>query len=130
MGAEPLALPAFAWRAACGRLCRLGQGCYRRAMQTQADLFGTRPAPASGVPDAEIVEAVRARLHATLALVKAAEAMPWGGLLDVIREDNAFRFGKDLLPAAEGASLWAEFDREMDRLYAVMNAGKEFDPLD
>jgi hypothetical protein len=99
-------------------------------MNAQADLFGTRPAPASDVPGVEVMAGVRARLHATLALVKAAEAMPWDGLLDIIREDNAFRFGKDLLPAAEGAALWAEFDREMDRLYAVMNAGKEFDPLD
>ena len=99
-------------------------------MDTQADLFGARPAPALDAPGAEIVAGVRARLHATLALVKAAEAMPWDGLLDVIREDNAFRFGKDLLPAEEGTALWAEFDREMDRLYAVMNAGKELDPLD
>ena len=99
-------------------------------MDAQTDLFGTRPAPALDMPGAEVVAGMRARLHATLALVKAAEAMPWDGLLDIIREDNAFRFGKDLLPAAEGGALWAEFDREMDRLYAVMNAGKEFDPLD
>ncbi len=96
----------------------------------QTDLFGSGPSSAGDAPSEDVVRSVRARLRATLALVKAAEAMPWGGLLDVIREDNAFRFGKDLLPAAEGASLWAEFDREMDRLYAVMNAGKDFDPLD
>lgn len=70
---------------------------------------------------------VRARLHATLALVKAAEAMPWTGTLSIIREDNAFRFGKDALPPEEGAALWAEFDAEMDRLYAIMNQGKEPD---
>ena len=96
----------------------------------QDDLFGMSTAVAADAPAPEVVQGVRARLRATLALVKAADAMPWGGLLDVIREDNAFRFGKDLLPAAEGASLWAEFDREMDRLYAVMNAGKELDLLD
>ncbi len=96
----------------------------------QADLFGSRPSSAVDAPSQDVVPGVRARLRATLALVKAADAMPWDGLLDIIREDNAFRFGKDLLPVAEGASLWAEFDREMDRLYAVMNAGKDFDPLD
>ena len=53
--------------------------------------------------------------------------MPWPDQLAVIREDNAFRFGKDVLPPAEGAALWAEFDAEMDRLYAVMNEGKEPD---
>ncbi|MGH7080786.1 MAG: hypothetical protein ACREFU_22115 [Acetobacteraceae bacterium] len=95
----------------------------------QADLFATMPrlAPA---PAEEIVAAVRRRLHATLALVKSAGAMPWPDPLAIIREDNAFRFGKDMLPPEEGAALWAEFDAEMDRLYAVMNAGKEPDPGD
>jgi hypothetical protein len=40
---------------------------------------------------------------------------------------NAFRYDKDALPAAEGAALWAAFNVEMDRLYAVMNEGKEPD---
>jgi hypothetical protein len=53
--------------------------------------------------------------------------MPWPDLLSIIREDNAFRFGKDVLPREEGAALWAEFDAEMDRLYAIMNQGKEPD---
>ncbi len=92
----------------------------------QPDLFGT-PAPAPEKPSDEIVAIVRARLHAALALVKAAEVMPWTDQLAIIREDNAFRFGKDLLPPAEGAALWAEFDVEMDRLYAIMNEGKEPD---
>jgi hypothetical protein len=74
-----------------------------------------------------MIAVVRARLQATLALVKAAEAMPWPDQLAIIREDNAFRFAKDLLPPDEGAALWAEFDAEMDRLYAIMNEGKEPD---
>ncbi len=53
--------------------------------------------------------------------------MPWPDQLSVIREDNAFRYAKGLLPAEEGAALWAAFDREMDRLYAVMNEGKDVD---
>ncbi len=92
----------------------------------QADLFAT-PAPEADQPSAEVVALVRARLQATLALVKAAQAMPWSDQLAIIREDNAFRFGKDLLPPAEGAALWAEFDAEMNRLYAIMNEGKEPD---
>jgi len=93
---------------------------------SQADLFGTS-SHAGEPPSGEIIGLIRARLHATLALVKAAEAMPWTDQLAIIREDNAFRFGKDALPPAEGAALWAEFDVEMDRLYAVMNEGKEPD---
>ncbi len=94
---------------------------------SQADLFATAPLP-SGEPSDEIVALVRCRLHATLALVKSASAMPWPDQFAIIREDNAFRFGKDMLPPDEGAALWAEFDAEMNRLYAVMNAGKEPDP--
>ena len=92
----------------------------------QADLFGASPRTAEP-PGDEIVALVRARLHATLALVKSAETMPWTDQLAIIREDNAFRFGKDVLPPDEGAALWAGFDAEMDRLYAVMNEGKEPD---
>jgi hypothetical protein len=93
----------------------------------QPDLFGPA-APEANSPSEEVVAIVRARLHAALALVRSAEAMPWSDTLAIVREDNAFRHGKDLLPAAEGAALWAEFDRHMDRLYAIMNEGKEFEP--
>ena len=92
----------------------------------QSDLFGGGDAPVER-PSDEVVALVRARLHASLALVRGATAMPWGDMLAIIREDNGFRFGKDILPAEEGAALWAEFDQEMDRLYAIMNAGKEPD---
>jgi hypothetical protein len=92
----------------------------------QPDLFGTS-SHTREQPSDEIVALVRRRLHATLALVKAAEAMPWSDQLAIIREDNAFRFSKDILPPAEGAALWAEFDAEMNRLYAIMNQGKEPD---
>ena len=106
-----------------------GAASHRRMSVSQADLFGNSPRAAEP-PSDEIIALVRTRLHAALALVKAAETMPWPDRLAVIREDNAFRFGKDLLPPAEGAALWAEFDAEMDRLYAVMNEGKEPDLYD
>ena len=32
-----------------------------------------------------------------------------------------------LVPRDEAAALWAEFDAEMNRLYAIMNEGKEPD---
>ncbi len=92
----------------------------------QADLFGAA-APVREGPGDEIVAMVRTRLTATLALVQAADAMPWTDLLEIIREDNGFRFAKDVLPPEEGAALWAAFNIEMDRLYAIMNAGKDMD---
>lgn len=91
----------------------------------QGDLFGAtalRSRPAADAPGEEVVAIIRARLRATLDLVRAAERMPWDDHLAIIREDNAFRYGKDALPAEEGAALWAAFDVEMDRLYAEMNA--------
>jgi hypothetical protein len=92
----------------------------------QGDLFGAASREPEQ-PSDEIVALVRRRLHATLALVKAADAMPWPDMLAIIREDNAFRFSKDVLPREEGEALWAEFDAEMNRLYAIMNEGKEPD---
>ena len=86
-----------------------------------------RPAEQQRGTLSEIVQIVRARLHATLALVKSAQIMPWEDQLSIIREDNAFRFSKDVLPSAEGAALWTEFNKEMDRLYAIMNQGMEPD---
>ncbi len=95
----------------------------------QSDLFAS-PAPVAERPSEEVVSIIRARLHATLAVVKSARAMPWTDTLSIVREDNAFRFGKDALPTAEGAALWAEFDVEMDRLYRIMNEGKDLDTDD
>lgn len=94
----------------------------------QSDLFGVSAPIRHHQPDRpsdEVVALVRARLHATLAAVQAAETMPWTDMLAIIREDNAFRFGKDALPPEEGAALWQAFDREMDRLYRIMNQGRE-----
>lgn len=100
-----------------------------RMASAQADLFGN-PSPTGEPANDEIVALVRSRLRAKLELVRSAEAMPWADHLAIIREDNAFRFGKDALPPEEGAALWAEFNAEMDRLYAVMNEGKEPDRSD
>ena len=92
----------------------------------QLDLFGAS-SPVKQQPSEAALADIRARLHAALALVKAAETMPWPGM-DRYHEDNNFRWRKDLLPPEEGAALWAEFDVEMNRLYAVMNEGKEPHP--
>ena len=88
----------------------------------QADLFGVTQRAAEGTSD-EVAAIIRARLRATLALVRSAQAMPWTDILSIIRAENAFRFDKEALPPEEEAALWAAFDVEMDRLYAIMNGG-------
>ena len=65
-------------------------------------------------PNGEIVEIVRARLHATLELVQAAKTMPWTDQLAIFREDNSFRYDKDVLPADEDFALWVAFNVEME----------------
>jgi len=93
-----------------------------RIMDRQGDLFATATEAARPGLDEATLAAIRAQLHATLALVQAAPDMPWDDHLTIIHQDNGFRAAKKLLPAAEGEALWAAFDAEMERLYAVMNA--------
>jgi hypothetical protein len=94
--------------------------------EAQPDLFASAP-QAPPARDPAWVAAIRAQLHATLALVQGAERMPWDDMRTIIHEDNRFRWNKDVLPPDEGAALWAAFDKEMDRLYAIMNAGRDPD---
>jgi hypothetical protein len=109
---------------------RIDEACYPMPMSiSQADLFSA-PSRTGDMPSDEIVGMVRTQLRQTLRLVQSAEIMPWTDQLDIIRADNAFRYGKEALPPEEAAELWAAFNREMDRLYAVMNEGKEPDLRD
>lgn len=73
---------------------RIGRICYSAAMPAkQADLSESA-APARPQPNPKFVEMVRQRLHATVALVKAAKTMPWTGRMTIIGEDNEFRLSK------------------------------------
>lgn len=90
----------------------------------QTDLFGTPASAAPASPPEDLVVLIRARLHATLAMARAAKSMPWPERIAIVHAENAFRFDKDALPAAEGAALWAEVDRELDRLFALAEAAE------
>ncbi len=90
----------------------------------QPDLFAAAPAPPPAATP-EVLEMVRARLHRLLALVRGAESMPWADLLQAVHADNSFRNGYKMLPPEEGEPLWRAFDAELDRLYAIMNEGKD-----
>lgn len=90
----------------------------------QSDLFGTL-APTPPRVSEDFVALMRKRMLETLDMMKAAQAMPWTDRIAVIHVENAFRANKNLLPPAEGAALWAEFDREMDRLFALAHAAEE-----
>ena len=84
----------------------------------QPDLFGSaRPAtpPVSELPDPA---AIRVRLHAMLALVSEAGAMPWppqrAGVQHILFHNMA-----NWLPEAERDALRRDFAAEMDRLRAT-----------
>lgn len=84
---------------------------------TQADLFTQDDAERNALSQSQRV-AIRARLEATLAKLEATVTFPWRDPLDAVHEENRFQRDTELL-GAEGASLWARFDKEMERLYAT-----------
>jgi hypothetical protein len=84
---------------------------------TQADLFAQDEAERNKLPESQRLT-LRSRLEATLAKLEAAATFPWSDPLDAVHEENRFQRDSEML-GEEGASLWARFDKEMDRLHAT-----------
>lgn len=87
---------------------------------TQVDMFADT-SPATEKISPELLARVRGRLEATLARLSAEARFCWSSNLEAIHEENSFRSGAQLL-GKEGTALWDRFDREMDRLYATLDA--------
>lgn len=87
---------------------------------TQADLFAQDQTERNTLSDARR-STVRSRLEATLARLEAAATFPWSDPLDAVHEENRFQHDAEAL-GEEGRSLWARFDREMDRLHELQAA--------
>lgn len=90
---------------------------------TQLGLFDDDPAarPATRhefVASPEFVERIRSELTATLAMVRAADRLPWPDLTRTTLAELRFRSIVRWLPAEEAEALRAAFDTEIDRLYA------------
>jgi hypothetical protein len=79
----------------------------------QGDLFATAAAPAP--PDTPDPEAIRARLHAMLALVRDAREMPWEPSRVRVQE-HLFMNMATWLPSQECETLRQAFAAEMRRL--------------
>jgi hypothetical protein len=93
----------------------------KRIAPAQADLFGSDPQPApeqAVTVDAAFVQRIRDELHATLAMVAAADRDPWAtptqGALAQLRFQS---IASTWLPAGEAAELWRRFDAELLRIY-------------
>lgn len=85
----------------------------------QADLFAQDDAERNKLSESQR-SVLRSRLNATLATLEAAATFPWRDPLDAVHVENRFQRDSERL-GEEGALLWARFDREMDRLYAMQS---------
>lgn len=88
--------------------------------QMQADLFAQDDSERNKLSESRRLT-IRSRLEARMAELEAAATFPWSDPLDAVHEENRFQRDTELL-GEEGAVLWAQFDRVMDRLYATQSA--------
>ena len=87
---------------------------------TQADLFAQDDDQRNQLSEPRRL-AIRSRLEGMLAELEASATFPWDDPLDAVHEENRFQRETQAL-GAEGAVLWARFDKEMDRLYSTQPA--------
>ena len=60
--------------------------------------------------------------------LKAASAPFWRDEAAVILDDGAFQRAMRLVPPDEAKALWADFDAQMERLYAIWAAAHASPP--
>lgn len=87
---------------------------------TQADLFAQDGEERNKLSESRRLT-IRSRLEALLAKLEASATFPWNDPLDAVHDENRFQRDAELL-GVEGDVLWARFDEEMDRLYAIQSA--------
>jgi hypothetical protein len=66
--------------------------------------------------------AARTRMREMIDRLKATAVPYWRDEAAVILDDGAFQRAMRLVPREEAQALWAEFDRETQRLYAIWAA--------
>ena len=64
-------------------------------------------------------ESARARMRETIDRLRFLSAPPWTDETAVMLQDGAFKRAMRLVPTDEAEALWAEFDAQMERLYAI-----------
>jgi hypothetical protein len=73
------------------------------------------------VDDAQAT-AARARMREMIERLKTTSVPNWRDEAGVILDDGAFQRAMRLVPREEALALWAEFDAQMERLYAIWAA--------
>ncbi len=77
---------------------------------------------AAGLVDDRQAAFGRTRMREMIERLKAASEPWWKDEMAVILDDGAFQRAMRLVPADEAQRLWAEFDAEMERVYAIWAA--------
>lgn len=114
---RPARRPAKTGAAVRARLGRLGGRCYSEAMSAssaQPGLFDS-----AGFAEHGQAASARVRMREMIERLKAADVPPWQDQVGAILDDGAFQRAMRLVPAEEARALWAEFDAQMERLYAI-----------
>ncbi len=77
---------------------------------------------ADRIVDDRQAASARLRMRAMIDRLKAASVPYWRDEAAVILDDGAFQRAMRLVPPEEAQALWADFDKEMQRLYAMRAA--------
>lgn len=77
---------------------------------------------ADRIVDDQQAASARMRMRAMIDRLKAASVPYWRDEAAVILDDGAFQRAMRLVPPEEAQALWADFDKEMQRLYAIRAA--------
>jgi hypothetical protein len=68
--------------------------------------------------------AARTRMREMIERLKATSVPYWRDEAGVILDDGAFQRAMRLVPREEAQALWADFDAQMERLYAIWAAAR------
>lgn len=90
---------------------------------SQPSLFDVDP-----IVDDRQAESARIRMLGMIERLKAATVPYWRDESAVILDDGAFQRAMRLVPREEAQALWADFDSQMERLYAIWAAARSSPP--
>ena len=90
---------------------------------SQPCLFDVNP-----MADDRQAAAARLRMAGMIERLKAASVPFWRDEAAVILDDGAFQREMRLVPPDEAKALWATFDAQMERLYAIWAADRASSP--
>ena len=77
---------------------------------------------ADSTVDEQQAVSARMRMREMIERLKATSVPYWRDETGVILDDGAFQRAMRLVPPQEAQRLWADFDKEMQRLYAIWAA--------